>query len=119
VIGHSLRPTRRAAVLAILFCLAGCIAEDTEYYGPYKLEKMSKVERTDCLAKGGEVYVGGIFPTELCALPTPDAGKSCKRAADCEGFCQSSTQTCSSSYMGSGCYDYLNEEGEPGSICID
>jgi hypothetical protein len=113
------RRARLGIALTVAIGLIGCVAEKPEYYGPYKLEKMSKVERADCLMKGGEVYVGGIFPTELCALPTGDEGKSCKRASECKGYCESETQSCSKWHMGSGCYDYLNEEGNAESVCID
>ena len=109
----------RVLVLIGLLALLGCVAEEPEYYGPYKLEKMSKAERADCLLKGGEIYVGGILPTELCHLPTPDAGKACSRASDCEGYCQSATRTCSKFYMGSGAYDLLDEDGSATTIFYD
>ena len=107
------------AVVVAAISLVACVAVGPEYYGPYKLKKMSKVEQTVCLMEGGEVYVGGIFPTELCALPATDAGKFCQRASDCDSYCESDTKTCSKWHMGSGCYDYLNEDGIPESICID
>ena len=109
----------RKVTLFTMIGLIGCVADETEYYGPYKLDKMGRNERAQCIMKGGEVYVGGIFPTELCALPTVDMGKSCKRASECEGYCESATKTCSKWHMGSGCYDYLNEDGVAGSVCID
>ncbi|WP_235933065.1 hypothetical protein [Paragemmobacter ruber] len=108
-----------ALTLIALFALLGCVAEPPEYYGPYKLEKMSTAERADCLRQGGQLYVGGIFPTELCDLPTPDAGKACSRASDCQGYCRSATRTCSQYFMGSGAYDLLDEDGSATTIFYD
>ncbi|MBL9053974.1 MAG: hypothetical protein JNN02_09620 [Tabrizicola sp.] len=99
--------------------LFGCTDESSGKYGGLDVDLMSPAERTECLSKGGTVYLGGIEPTELCELPTSDAGKSCKREGDCEGYCQSDTRTCSKVHRGSGFYKYLDEDGQPQEVWID
>jgi hypothetical protein len=41
----------------------------------------------DCLAKGGIWKKVGIFPNEICNIPTKDGGKECSSSNDCEGSC--------------------------------
>lgn len=41
----------------------------------------------ECLAKGGTWKARGIFPNEICDLPTTDGGKECSSSNDCEGRC--------------------------------
>ena len=68
-----------------------------------------------CEARGGKVVdskMGGV-----CAMPTPDAGKSCTGSLQCEGLCLSDG-TCSPHDQNFGCAEIL-EDGRIVTICID
>ena len=70
---------------------------------------------SSCEAKGGKVVDSKMG--EVCAMPTPDAGKSCAGSLQCEGLCLSDG-TCSSHDQNFGCTEIL-EDGRIVTICID
>ncbi|MEZ5716333.1 MAG: hypothetical protein R3D85_14950 [Paracoccaceae bacterium] len=55
----------------------------------------------------------------MCFRPTPDAGKSCRKASDCSGVCLADTRTCSTMSPMFGCYGFLDDEGREAEICVD
>ena len=68
-----------------------------------------------CEAKGGKLVDSKMG--EVCAMPTPDAGKSCTGSLQCEGLCLSDG-ACSSHDQNFGCTEIL-EDGRIVTICID
>jgi hypothetical protein len=74
-----------------------------------------------CQAIGAEwVSVGKMM---RCEKQAPDAGKPCARSKDCIRYCalekySDSIGTCAA-HSGSGCYNYLDENGDQGAICVD
>ena len=68
-----------------------------------------------CEAKGGKLVDSKMG--EVCAMPTPDAGKSCTGSLQCEGLCLSDG-VCSSHDQNFGCTEIL-EDGRIVTICID
>lgn len=70
-----------------------------------------------CLEQGGTMVTGMAGPT--CAKPTPDAGKSCRKAGDCSGFCLGETMTCSTVTPMFGCYEVVTEAGQKAMLCVD
>lgn len=76
-----------------------------------------------CHAQGGRYERGGMSGEMVCYRPTPDAGRICQTAGDCEGLCLSESGEgagmCSSERPLFGCHGILGEQGEPVVICID
>jgi hypothetical protein len=97
-----------ALVLALGIGVSGCTPET----GP----KSGSVEES-CQQKGGQVVIGLVGPT--CAMPTPDAGKSCKKASDCSESCLGETMTCSKIKPLFGCYEVVMEDGQKVGLCVD
>ena len=46
-----------------------------------------------------------------CITPTRDAGKSCRKAGDCEGLCLARSRTCAPIEPLFGCNAVLQEDG--------
>lgn len=103
--------------LALMLALAACVAE-AQGDGT-KGRALDEAERAACLAQGGTVGRGGLLPDELCFRPTPDAGKACTRASDCEGPCMADTMTCSEVTPVFGCYEFMDDQGRKSGICVD
>ena len=82
-----------------------------------------------CAAAGGSWQQVG-FVAHACAIPAPDAGKSCKDSSECGGSCLVDLHrrvltgakvggTCSAHYIVWGCTQ-LVEHGRVGeAICVD
>ena len=82
-----------------------------------------------CARAGGTWQQIGIF-AQACAIPAPDAGKSCIDSSECGGAClvelsrkvpagAKVSGTCSSHYIVWGCRQ-LVEHGQAGdALCID
>lgn len=83
------------------------------------LAPMTQVERAARLAGGGWVERNGLANAEVCFKPTPDAGKSCSKASDCSTFCNAESRTCAPLTPQFGCFQILNDAGQPTGICID
>ncbi|MBM4371152.1 MAG: hypothetical protein FJ098_05835 [Deltaproteobacteria bacterium] len=89
------------------------------------------LQKSDCLAAGGQWGIWGMAPIESCMCPSGDGGCPCHSAADCVGLCwapmegdppcQGLTQgTCSETKMMFGCFCVFNEAGQPpAGICVD
>ncbi len=71
-----------------------------------------------CVKEGGRGIIGGAGQPS-CEKKTPDAGKSCSKESDCEGFCLAETKTCSSQSPFFGCHEVLTEEGQVVTVCVD
>lgn len=100
----------------LLMALAACQPDKPD--GPPDTS-MSAADRAECEAAGGSVGRGGLLPDEICYKPTPDAGKACKTADDCSGFCLAETMTCSKVTPQFGCFDFIDAAGAKQSICVD
>lgn len=112
-------------VLALV--LAACITEPDETESSSTQTETTVVEikhpngwekedETRCLENGGTLTAGLAGPA--CAMPTPDAGKSCNSSKDCTGFCLADGQVCSAQSPKFGCFE-LYENGEKPTICVD
>lgn len=116
--GLTIPPVLALALVALTACLPSqaedSLADDIAE-GPF----LSAEERAACLAAGGRVDTGGLFPGELCFRPTGDAGQSCSRESDCEGFCLAETRTCAPVTPMFGCTPILDEDGQEVTICMD
>ncbi len=71
-----------------------------------------------CVKEGGRGIIGG-FGQPACEKGTPDAGQSCTRESDCEGFCLAATNTCSAQNPLFGCHEILTDQGQMATICVD
>ncbi|MCC7320169.1 MAG: hypothetical protein IT542_04225 [Rubellimicrobium sp.] len=105
------------AAIAAVATLSACLppGEAGADDGPV----MPEADRAACLAAGGRIGTGGLFPGELCFRPMPDAGQSCTRAGDCEGLCLAETRTCAPVSPMFGCIAQLDAEGREVVICMD
>lgn len=96
-----------------LLALAGC--QPTDPAEP----QINPAKKTACEAEGGTYARGGLYPDYICFRPTPDGGKSCRKATDCYDTCLADTQTCNKVSPMFGCYSYLDEDGKQVEICVD
>ncbi|NHF73958.1 hypothetical protein [Paracoccus xiamenensis] len=105
-----------------LILLAGCVPEKSAPVDdPRTAGMMSAAERAECRAAGGNV-VQGLGP-QVCATPTPDAGKTCRSGSECSGGTCLADDTrangqCAPSSVTFGCISVL-EDGQKVMICID
>lgn len=99
-----------------LVALAACVEEPS---GPGLGAKLTEAERADCLDHGGKPGRGGLLGNEVCYRPTPDAGKSCRKASDCSGHCQADSRTCSPVTPQFGCFEFLDDSGQKLGLCVD
>ncbi len=99
----------------VLLAMAACVEEPAGPAG----QTLGATERAACEAAGGTVGRGGLLPDELCFRPTPDAGKSCRKASDCTGFCLTDSLTCSAVVPQFGCFEMMTEDGRKAGLCVD
>jgi len=84
-------------ILTLLVVFTGCVktttTDTTKATTGTTAEKKEKTviefpkTQEECLAKGGKWKAVGIYPNEICNLPTTDGGKKCSSSNDCEGSC--------------------------------
>ena len=98
----------KSVVLVLALALTGCTPEP---------KPDVSVPGGGCVEMGGQVVTGFAGPT--CAMPTPDAGKSCRKASDCSGSCLGETMTCSKLAPMFGCYEVVMENGQKASLWVD
>ena len=86
----------------------------------------SEADKVSCIAKGGTYERRGMMGMYSCATPYADAGKTCRKAGDCEGQCRiermdsgAEVGKCQATTDNFGCYAYLGDEGEVLGICVD
>ena len=72
-----------------------------------------------CEAGGGIWSEAGKKGVKTCVQRTRDAGKSCKREGDCEGFCLARSRSCAPVTPLFGCNDILQADGGQVTLCID
>lgn len=94
-------------------------------------------DKATCEAKGGRWGPIGIFPEEVCVLPTSDAGKICSDSKECEGICEASLSkddydrlvnyhipvltkgACSAQRTSIGCHAIVENGIVYGILCVD
>ncbi len=104
-----------ATILVMVLALAACQPEPPQP----PAGGLTGAERAECLDHGGTIGRGGLMPGDICFRPTPDAGKSCRKASDCSGVCLSDSRTCSKTTPQLGCFEYLDAEGRTVGLCVD
>ena len=72
-----------------------------------------------CEKRGGMWSVASGGTAAFCQTPTRDAGKSCKAATDCTGYCLSQSGTCAPVTPILGCQGILDEQGRMLTQCIN
>ncbi|MDO9637853.1 MAG: hypothetical protein Q7J44_04860 [Pseudotabrizicola sp.] len=72
-----------------------------------------------CEKRGGIWSAAGGGTAAFCQTPTRDAGKSCKAATDCTGYCLSQSGTCAPVTPMLGCHAILDEQGRMLTQCIN
>ncbi len=114
---------RLVMVLGLVLNVDGCHFKDAPSPAPVpppmSTTNIAPDTEASCLAAGGHWAFGGLSRQQLCFLPNADAGKSCKRASDCDGVCLSETHACAPERPLFGCYGYLDEAGRERMICRD
>ncbi len=106
--------TRALLIIGFALALSGCQTDD-----PYEPPKPDPDDRAACEAKGGDYKPAGLAANYYCILPTPDAGKACRKSSDCSsGMCLAESRSCPAKGPLFGCYDIL-EDGEVLTMCID
>ncbi len=121
------------SVLCLSFLLFACEEESVENFpGEMPSDEQMKIVSEqngmsldevrefyeNCAREGGKGIIGG-FGQPACEKSTPDAGQSCSKESDCEGFCMADTKTCAAQNPLFGCHDILTETGEKVAICVD
>lgn len=107
-----------ATVLALIVALGATS-------GPVLAQDAGAPPETEsaCAVAGGRWERGGLGGQYTCFLPTPDAGKACRAAEDCSGFCLlesgAETGTCSAETPMFGCFAYVDLDGAEVTLCID
>lgn len=108
------------AALATTLLLTACQPETAEApEAPQDFPGlMSEADRKDCINAGSLTTRG--LGNEVCAMPTPDAGASCRDGSDCTGhLCLAKGGgTCAPRDVMFGCFEIL-ESGQQVTICID
>ena len=110
-----MRAMRNLLILAAL-ALAACQTDAP--VGPAG-DVLSGAETVECGNQGGTVGRGGMLGSEICFMPTPDAGKVCVTALDCSGRCMADTRTCSAVTPQFGCFEFLDDAGQKVGLCVD
>lgn len=72
-----------------------------------------------CLKSGGIWANAGKSTAKTCVKRTKDAGRSCTRQTQCEGFCLARSRTCAPIAPMFGCNDILQADGREATLCID
>lgn len=72
-----------------------------------------------CEKRKGVWTAAGSGGANFCQKPTKDAGKACRRATDCQGYCLARSNTCAPVTPMFGCQEILNEYGRVLTQCLD
>jgi hypothetical protein len=123
-LGPGVRPMPRFLVATTLLLLGfGAHAQE----GP-SVQKLTKQQLAACKAKGGRPEMV-LYYVEGCVWPTQDAGKVCRDAADCQGFCEAPFGTevgartvgkCSKegADRAGGCTNLVEHGRSTGDVCV-
>lgn len=109
----------RAALAACLLLSACSATPPPGAELPGDRPELSQAEAAACIARGGQVAVGGLLGGRFCAERLADAGQACTRAGDCIGRCEAETRTCQTHANPFGCHSMLDAEGNPVTLCAD
>jgi hypothetical protein len=72
-----------------------------------------------CIKRGGKWVGTGSNGLMACVRITRDAGQSCRKEADCQGYCLARSRTCAPYTPLFGCNEVLGPGGERTTICLD
>lgn len=72
-----------------------------------------------CLKTGGVWASVGESGARACVRRTKDAGKSCTRQTQCEGYCLARSHSCAPITPMFGCNDILQADGRKVTLCLD
>lgn len=72
-----------------------------------------------CEARGGRWSSAGSTAASFCQTVTRDAGKSCRAASDCTGYCLAKSRSCAPVTPMFGCHEILNDSGRMLTECIN
>ena len=72
-----------------------------------------------CLKSGGNWAGAGKTGAKVCVKLTKDAGKSCSKQSQCQGFCLARSRTCAPFTPMFGCNDILQDDGREVTLCLD
>jgi hypothetical protein len=103
------------AVAEIPEGLAEAAAAQVEEPAPVVVKS---AEQIACEKKKGE-WRGNGKGGFLCTYRTRDSGKSCRKSADCEGYCLARSRTCAPVRPLLGCVAVLTQNGVPAEICLE
>ena len=76
-------------------------------------------EALACQKSRGSWLPAGRGGAMVCTHFTADAGKSCRKASDCEGYCLARSNTCAPITPMLGCTEILQADGAKVTLCID
>lgn len=79
----------------------------------------SSPEEARCLKSGGTWATAGDSGARACVTLTRDAGKSCTRQSQCQGYCLARSGTCAPITPMFGCNDILQDDGREVKLCLD
>lgn len=114
-------------VLSILLA-TGCASLDSRAAASKAKKAPAASTPEQCAAAGGTWRKVGMLRTEVCDIPTKDAGKACRDSAECESVCVASegptsgavTGQCYRSYLTTGTCLALVHKGKVESAqCAD
>jgi len=72
-----------------------------------------------CLKSGGLWADAGKSGAKSCIRRTKDAGRSCTKQTQCEGYCLARSHTCAPVTPMFGCNDILQADGREVTLCLD
>ena len=76
-------------------------------------------EEVKCLKAGNAWASAGKSGAKACVKRTRDAGKSCTKQSQCEGYCLARSRTCAPITPMFGCNDILQADGREATLCLD
>ena len=86
---------------------------------PAPVEAPLPPEALACLKKRDKWLPSGRGTAMICTHFTADAGKFCRKASDCEGYCLARSNTCAPMTPMLGCTEILQADGAKVTLCID
>lgn len=86
---------------------------------PQMAKPIASPQELACIKKGGAWRSTGKSGGEACFTLTKDAGKSCKKESDCDGYCLARSGSCAPFKPMFGCNDILQDNGVMVTLCID
>jgi hypothetical protein len=114
---------RSRALLAIVatFALLACQEDGPQASGNFDGggPDLLAAERTACEKTGGRWGLRAGDSLFVCYRNTPDAGKLCRSASDCDGLCLARSRTCTPFKPFLGCHEVLTEGGLPATLCLE